>query len=52
MFDNWYIKSPAFSRLGSNRVGDPSNLVVVTATGYGYRREDGVQVVPLTALGP
>lgn len=34
------------------QVGPPANLVVVTATGYGYRREDGVLVVPLTALGP
>lgn len=33
-------------------VGPPANLVVVTATGYGYRREDGVLVVPVTALGP
>ena len=33
-------------------VGAPANLVVVTATGYGYRREDEVLVVPLTALGP
>ncbi len=38
--------------VSDSRIGDPSNLVVVTATGYGYRREDGVQVVPLTALGP
>lgn len=33
-------------------VGAPANLVVVTATGYGYRRDDGVLVVPVTALGP
>ena len=33
-------------------VGAPANLVVITATGYGYRRPDGVLVVPLTALGP
>ncbi|MCY3925671.1 MAG: DUF4143 domain-containing protein [bacterium] len=38
--------------VSDRRVGDPSNLVVVTANGYGFRREDGVQVVPLTALGP
>ena len=38
--------------VSDRRIGDPSNLVVVTATGYGYRRPDGVQVVPLTALGP
>ena len=33
-------------------VGSPANLVVITAVGYGYRRDDGVLVVPLTALGP
>lgn len=33
-------------------VGPPRNLVVVTATGYGYRRPDGVLVIPLTTLGP
>ncbi len=32
--------------------GKPANVVVVTATGYGYRRPDGVTVVPITALGP
>ena len=33
-------------------IGPPANLAVITATGYGYRRHDGVLVVPLTALGP
>ena len=33
-------------------IGAAANLVVVTAAGYGYRRDDGVLVVPLTALGP
>ena len=32
--------------------GDPVKKVVVTATGYGYERDDGVSVVPITALGP
>ena len=32
--------------------GAPNDLVVVTAVGYGYRRSDGVVVIPLTALGP
>ena len=33
-------------------VGSPSDLVVVTAGGYGYRRDDGVVVLPITVLGP
>lgn len=32
--------------------GGPSALVVVTATGGGGRRADGVRVVPISALGP
>lgn len=34
------------------QIGPPANLVVITAVGYGYRRDDGVLVAPLTALGP
>ncbi len=32
--------------------GAPSSPGVTVATGYGYRRPDGVGVVPVTALGP
>lgn len=32
--------------------GPPAVLGVITPGGYGYRREDGVDVVPLAALGP
>lgn len=32
--------------------GKPSTIAVVTPSGYGYRREDGVDVVPIWALGP
>lgn len=33
-------------------VGSPDALAVVTAVGNGYRRHDGVAVIPVTALGP
>lgn len=33
-------------------LGPPAVLAVITATGYGYQRPDGVCVVPLGALGP
>ena len=33
-------------------VGAPEDLVVVTAAGYGYRRDDGVLVAPLATFGP
>jgi len=32
--------------------GAPVAKLIVTATGYGYRRPDGVSVVPITVLGP
>lgn len=35
-----------------SKCGDPAFLAVVTATGYGYRRPDGVAVVPIGTLGP
>jgi uncharacterized protein len=34
------------------RSGEPALLGVIVAGGYGYVREDGVQVIPITALGP
>ena len=40
------------SRLDDERLRERASLVVVTAVGYGYRRPDGVDVVPITALGP
>ena len=40
------------SEIDHARHGAPSALVVITATGGGGRRPDGVHVVPITALGP
>jgi len=39
-------------RIDTSRVGEPAFLAVVTATGYGYTRPDGVVVVPIAAFGP
>ncbi len=36
----------------THRCGEPGVLAVLTASGYGYRRDDGVAVVPIGALGP
>ena len=36
----------------TSRMGAPPGLLVVTATGYAYRRPDGVTVAPVGALGP
>lgn len=33
-------------------IGAPRVLGVIVSSGYGYRREDGVAVIPVTALGP
>ena len=39
-------------RVDASRMGEPPSLLVVTATGYAYRRPDGVTVTPIGALGP
>ena len=36
----------------SRRTGEPAFLAVVCGSGYGYRRADGISVVPVGALGP
>ncbi len=40
------------SRVDTTRRGDPARLIVLTAFGPGYQTDDGVAVVPLTALRP
>jgi hypothetical protein len=39
-------------RVDKARCGSPALLGVIVASGYGYRREDGVAVIPVGALGP
>jgi len=36
----------------TTRLGKPAFLAVVTATGYGFTRDDGVHVLPIGTLGP
>ena len=36
----------------TERSGEPAVLGVIVAGGYGYERDDGVQVIPIVALGP
>lgn len=38
--------------IDTQRSGEPSALGVIVAGGYGYTRQDGVQVIPITTLGP
>ncbi|HEY8808822.1 MAG TPA: DUF4143 domain-containing protein [Solirubrobacterales bacterium] len=43
----------AFSkRVDTERTGEPAALGVIVSGGYGYVREDGIQVIPIGALGP
>jgi uncharacterized protein len=43
----------AFSkRVDGEKTGEPAALGIIVAGGYGYVREDGIQVVPIGALGP
>lgn len=39
-------------QIDTSRSGEPAFLAVVTAGGYGYLREDGIQVIPIGTLGP
>lgn len=39
-------------RVDTSRTGPPATLAVIVGSGYGYVREDGVQVIPLGCLGP
>lgn len=40
------------AKVDTRTIGEPAVLAVITATGYGYTRPDGVVVVPIGALGP
>ncbi len=40
------------ARVDAERAGRPAALITITAGRYGYRRDDGVFVVPISALGP
>ena len=39
-------------RIDTGRCGAPAALAVITSGGYGYRRPDGVAVIPVGELGP
>jgi hypothetical protein len=39
-------------KVDTTRIGAPAVLGVITGTGFGYRRPDGVHVIPIGALGP
>jgi hypothetical protein len=39
-------------QIDSQRSGSPAFLAVICGKGYGYRRSDGVDVIPVGALGP
>jgi predicted AAA+ superfamily ATPase len=40
------------AKLDATRTAVPTTLAIITATGFGYTRPDGVAVVPITAFGP
>jgi predicted AAA+ superfamily ATPase len=39
-------------RVDTAKCGDPAAVGVIVGDGYGYVRDDGIQVVPIGALGP
>lgn len=40
------------NRMDLKAAGEPKVLGVIVGSGYGYMRDDGIAVVPITALGP
>ena len=40
------------NKMARRQLEDLAALMVVTSTGPAYRRPDGIQVAPLTTLGP
>jgi uncharacterized protein len=40
------------ARVDTSKRGEPAALGVIIGSGYGYVRDDGVQVIPVGALGP
>lgn len=38
------------ARVDTKAIGEPLLLAVITASGYGYLRDDGVAVIPIGAL--
>ncbi len=40
------------AKVDTGKMGPPAFLAVVVGSGFGYRREDGINVVPIGALGP
>jgi predicted AAA+ superfamily ATPase len=40
------------AKVDTAKAGEPAVLGVITGSGYGYRRRDGVQVIPISTLGP
>ena len=39
-------------KVDTGKIGEPAVLGVITATGYGYTRQDGVVTIPIGAFGP
>lgn len=39
-------------RVDTTKCGKPSAVGVITGTGYGFRRDDGIAVIPIGVLGP
>ena len=39
-------------RVDFKKTGKPAALAVITSTGYGYVRDDGIGVIPIGTLGP
>lgn len=51
LFDEAAKKLQLFaSKINTKKMGEPSFLAIISATEYGYQREDGVYIIPLGLL--
>ena len=50
--DDYGLEVDASVQLRDGRWGAPAFLAVICRKGYGYRRSDGLGVVPIGTLGP
>lgn len=51
LFDEAAKKLQSFaSKIDTKKMGEPSFLAIISATEYGYQREDGVYIIPLGLL--
>lgn len=51
LFDEAAKKLQSFaSKINTKKIGEPSFFAIISATKYGYKKEEGVYIIPLGLL--